>query len=59
MRDAFAVIATHPNIGRRVRTDVRRLVLTRFPYLDYHKADEGAETVTVVTVLHAARAKQR
>lgn len=58
LQDAFNLLMTYPSAGRRVRTNVRRFVLKRFPYLIYYTADEASGTVKIITVLHAAQAKQ-
>jgi plasmid stabilization system protein ParE len=55
MRHAFDHIARHPEASGRVeqRQGVRRLPLTRYPYVIYYEI--GADAVTVLRILHGAR----
>ncbi|WP_298967529.1 type II toxin-antitoxin system RelE/ParE family toxin [uncultured Methylobacterium sp.] len=58
IRSAFTLIAHYPDVGRRVRPRIRRFVVPRLPYLVYYTVDEGAGTVTIITVRHAAQSRR-
>jgi plasmid stabilization system protein ParE len=55
MRRAFEHIARNPEAAERLdqRPNVRRLPLGRYPYVIYYEI--GADVVTVLRILHAAR----
>ncbi len=45
-----------PRIGRLQKVEgVRKLVTRKYPYLVYYTADEAAEEIMVLTILHGAR----
>lgn len=45
-----------PRIGRLQTTgDVRKLVVSRYPYLVFYTADTGGGEIRIITVRHAAR----
>jgi toxin ParE1/3/4 len=55
----FETIATLPHSGRAQQTEgVRKLGLSRYPYLVYFKVDEKAQAVLILSVQHAARERQ-
>ena len=58
IRDAFALLTVYPDAGRVVRPKVRRFVVPRLPYLIYYTVDETAGAVIIVTIRHAAQARQ-
>lgn len=59
--DALNTVAEAPLTYQRVRGEVRRVVLRRFPYLLFYFLDEGVEPaeVVVLTFLHERRSPDR
>lgn len=55
IRRAFDHIERFPDAAERVaqRPDVRRLPLSRYPYVLYYEV--GADTVTILRIVHGAR----
>jgi toxin ParE1/3/4 len=55
MQRALDHIARHPKAAETVeqRPDVRRLPLTRYPYVIYYEV--GRDVVTILRILHGAR----
>ena len=56
IRDAFAVLRTYPYAGRFQEDDTRRIATKRYPYLIYYEIDEAAETLSILSIRHAAMA---
>lgn len=53
IRDAAAVLRTHPLIGRQGAADTREVAVTRYPYVIVYRITEaGAE---IARVLHTSR----
>jgi plasmid stabilization system protein ParE len=50
---AFDTIEKFPEIFTRVRGEVRRAIVSRFPYAVFYRVE--AKRVVVLTVLHTAR----
>jgi toxin ParE1/3/4 len=59
--EALNVVAESPLTYQRVRGEVRRIVLRRFPYLLFYFIDEEVEPpeVVVLTFLHERRSPDR
>lgn len=47
------MLETYPQIAPIYEGEVRRLVISKYPYLVFYKVDEKAEVVIIATVLHA------
>lgn len=55
LQAAFRLIEAYPGIGQKRRRGIRRLVLTRYPYLIFYGVDDARGEVRVFTIRHAAR----
>jgi plasmid stabilization system protein ParE len=53
VREAMNRITANPQIGQGVYQDVRKVVVTRFPYVVLYKEDQGE--VLVIAVFHTSR----
>ena len=53
IRRTIETLETYPLIGQAYQDDVRRLVVTRYPYVVFYQVDQVAELVNIITVQHA------
>lgn len=53
--DSFTIIAEFPRAGRLFKKGLRRLVVTRYPYLIYYRVHEKADVAEIVAIRHAAQ----
>ncbi len=53
IRRTIDALATYPLIGQIYQDDVRRLVVTRYPYVVFYLVDQAAGQVSILTVQHA------
>jgi addiction module RelE/StbE family toxin len=50
------LLAQFPGAGRRQTVEgVRKLPISRYPYLVYYTIDDAAEEVVILTIRHASR----
>ncbi|GJD95255.1 hypothetical protein OCOJLMKI_2466 [Methylobacterium iners] len=59
LQEAFDLIASYPEVGRKLGDGVRRFALPRYPYLIFYRIREAGDEVDVFTVRHAARREER
>lgn len=53
IRRTIETLETYPLVGQTYQDEVRRLVVTRYPYVVFYEVDQVAELVNILTVQHA------
>ncbi len=53
IRRTIETLETYPLIGQTYEGAVRRLVVTRYPYVVFNEFNQAAELINVLTVQHA------
>lgn len=53
IRRTIETLETYPLVGQMYQGDIRRLVVTRYPYVVFYEVDHVAELVNIITVKHA------
>lgn len=53
IRRTIETLETYPLIGQIYEGAVRRLVVTRYPYVIFYEVNQTAELINVLTVQHA------
>ncbi len=52
------MVQRHPRVGRaQTVEDVRKIVTRRYAYVIYYGINDSAREISVITILHAARAR--
>jgi plasmid stabilization system protein ParE len=55
LRKTMNLLGTNPTIFAKVYEEVRRVLLSKFPYTLYYIIDEETQTVVVFAFLHQSR----
>lgn len=53
IRRTIETLETYPLIGQAYQDEVRRLIVTRYPYVVFYEIDRATELVNILTVQHA------
>jgi toxin ParE1/3/4 len=53
IRRTIETLETYPLIGQGYEGEVRRLVVTRYPYVVFYEVNQTDELVNILTVQHA------
>ncbi len=53
IRRTIETLETYPLVGQVYQGDIRRLIVTRYPYVVFYEVDQVAELVNIITVRHA------
>lgn len=54
--ETLQMLTRFPRAGRaQTVEDVRKIVTRRYAYIVYYSVDDGAQEVSIITILHPAR----